>query len=62
MQQSLCDGRPLSILTVADLELHLRRINDITFNDLDGHTIEEAREQVRKDIELELRIRNMGLR
>lgn len=62
MQEVLCDGTAVSKLTTADIELHLARIDELTFNDLDGHSLQEAREAVRRRLELEIRIRNMGLR
>lgn len=62
MQEVVCEGTSVSKLTTADIELHLKRYDELTFNDTDGHSIEEARELVRRRLELELRIRNMGLR
>lgn len=62
MQEVTCDGTPVSKLSNADLELHLRDIDLLEFNDTDGYSITEAREAVRRRLELEIRIRNMGLR
>lgn len=61
MQELTQDGVPVSKLSTNEIEEVLEHINEIELNDTDGMTDPEARETIRRRLELEIRIRNMGL-